>query len=495
MPVSPLENNFYGQWRLQCGQAFFLGESNSPLPERLLQIIWHHQRLLRDQLRTLDGRVVRVLHPGFWNHEAGPDFHGAVLQIGNDPPKSGDVEIDLRSDGWKTHGHDRNPNFKNVLLHVVWEPEGSSGSSMPTLALNSFLDAPISELSLWLGSDTARNFPLESIGQCSAPLRDLAEEKLNELLRQAAFVRFQRKANDLQARAKQAGWEQALWEGIFRALGYKQNVWPMQRLGELIPNSERGTRSAEIRQENSASSSALSWQARLFGISGLLPAQSEKPDSDSYLRSIWDIWWRERNSSHDLILPRTLWRFNGMRPANFPQRRLALASHWLANETFFTKLESWFTHPNAELSPVISLLNLLQIEDDEFWCWHWSFRSGRFPKPQPLIGAPRVSDLAINVILPWFWIRALIGKNEELQKRAEKIYFAWPAAGDNSVLRLARQRLFGRTLAPRQMRTAVAQQGLLQIVRDFCEHSNAICAECRFPDLVRGWNLQSTGNA
>jgi hypothetical protein len=27
----------------------------------------------------------------------------------------------------------------------------------------------------------------------------------------------------------------------------------------------------------------------------------------------------------------------------------------------------------------------------------------------------------------------------------------------------------------------------MQVVRDFCEHSNAICTGCRFPELVRGW--------
>jgi hypothetical protein len=261
MPVSAMEQNFYASWRLQCGKGFFFNESNAPLPERLLQIIWNHQRLLRDQLRTFDGKPVRVLHPGFWNHEAGPDFRGAVVQIGDESAKSGDIEIDLRPDGWKTHGHDRNPNFKNVVLHVVWEPEGNSGHSTPTLALKSFLDAPINELSLWLGSDSARTFPINLNGQCCAPLRELCEEKLNELLRQAAFVRLQRKANEIQARAKQAGWEQSLWEGIFRALGYKQNIWPMQRLAELWGNAEREGWNSEI--------SALPCSAFRVGMAGV----------------------------------------------------------------------------------------------------------------------------------------------------------------------------------------------------------------------------------
>jgi hypothetical protein len=41
--------------------------------------------------------------------------------------------------------------------------------------------------------------------------------------------------------------------------------------------------------------------------------------------------------------------------------------------------------------------------------------------------------------------------------------------------------------------SAAQQQGLMQIVRDFCEHSNAICADCRFPELVQSLksNVQS----
>jgi len=104
-----------------------------------------------------------------------------------------------------------------------------------------------------------------------------------------------------------------------------------------------------------------------------------------------------------------------------------------------------------------------------------------------LLGAARVTDLAVNVILPWLWIRAQEGGNEKIRREVERRYFAWPAAADNSVLKLARQRLLG-TGKTHALRTAAVQQGLMQIVRDFCEHSNAVCADCRFPELMRGWN-------
>src|SRR6185436_13724516 len=112
------------------------------------------QRLLRDQLKTLDGQSVRVLHPGFKNVEAGPDFRGAIVQIGTEPPRAGDVEVDVRSGGWHAHGHDRNPNFQNVILHVIWEGEGSSAENrFPTLAICRLLDTPLRELNLWLGTE------------------------------------------------------------------------------------------------------------------------------------------------------------------------------------------------------------------------------------------------------------------------------------------------------------------------------------------------------
>jgi hypothetical protein len=164
-----------------------------------------------------------------------------------------------------------------------------------------------------------------------------------------------------------------------------------------------------------------------------------------------------------------------------------LAAHWLAAEKFLPSLEKWFTAETSAKQKQRELYNFLKTEPDDFWSHHWTLRSARLPKAQPLIGEKRVTDLAINVILPWFWMRAGIGKNRQLQKTAEELYFTWPAAEDNAVLRLARQRLLGQN-KNRLFQTASSQQGLLQIVRDFCEHSNAVCANCQFPDLVKQWN-------
>jgi hypothetical protein len=174
---------------------------------------------------------------------------------------------------------------------------------------------------------------------------------------------------------------------------------------------------------------------------------------------------------------------HGLRPANHPQRRLALAAHWLAAGDLPARLERWFATalPNSKLTS--SLLETLQAQEDEFWSRHWTFQSHIMLQPQPLLGAQRTTDLAVNVILPWFWMRAVLGNNESWQRLAEDRYFAWPRAEDNAVLRLARRRLFGRA-KPAGKITAANQQGVLQIVKDFCQRSNALCENCQFPALV-----------
>ncbi|HEX7576988.1 MAG TPA: DUF2851 family protein, partial [Verrucomicrobiae bacterium] len=265
-------------------------------------------------------------------------------------------------------------------------------------------------------------------------------------------------------------------------LGYKHNAWPMQNLAESRLLWSPGAKSP------------FAFQARLLGVCGLLPVEltRSQKSSDTYLRRVWDCWWRERDEFADCILPRAVWKFHGLRPANHPQRRLALAAHWLADKNLISKIEGWCAADLTDNAVPGSLLEILQIERDEFWSWHWTFKSARLGKPQPLLGGTRATDLAVNVILPWLQARAEEGKNTTLRFEIGRRYFAWPAAEDNSVLKLARQRLLG-TSSRRALRSAAEQQGLMQIVRDFCEHSNAVCDNCRLPAMAGEFRSAKSG--
>jgi hypothetical protein len=421
---------------------------------------------------------VFILHPGFLNQEAGPDFRAAQIQVADRAPQTGDIEIDPRPSDWLQHGHAGNPAYADVVLHVVWRaPDGPPvPANLPLLELAPVLDAPLGELSEWLAHAAAETSRFVR-GNCAAPLQHLGETRLEPLLQQAALFRLETRAARIGARAREAGWDQALWEGCFRALGYKHNSWPMQRLAEL--RSHWATRHA----------SAQTVLARLLGLSGLLPTDAGTGHNRSthYLRELWDAWWRDRDAFQTCALPAGSWRLSGLRPANHPQRRLALAAHWIAEGDLPDKLVDWCaTRPTGSQLPG-SLLQLLKPASMPYWSRHHTLGSRPSLRDLPLLGISRVTDLAANIILPWLWARAQQGRRLTLRQEIERRYLAWPTGADNALLRQARQRLLGGKHIRRMQRLAL-QQGLLQIAGDFCSTSNSLCERCRFPEVVHQWN-------
>ena len=79
-----------------------------PVSERHVQALWYDGTLRPEDLRTVDGAPVRVIDPGAWNLEAGPDFRNAVVEVGSVRLR-GDVEVHLRAGDWTLHGHAQDP--------------------------------------------------------------------------------------------------------------------------------------------------------------------------------------------------------------------------------------------------------------------------------------------------------------------------------------------------------------------------------------------------
>lgn len=466
----------YGRLRTSPVGIDALHEDTRIPPEALLQAIWRHQQLQRHKLRTVDGQPVFILHPGFLNREPGPDFGKAVIQVGDNPPKSGDVEVDPRAADWINHRHNRNPAYANVILHVVWEvtDPDQNPAQVPLLELRPWLEGP-ADGRRSPSQDPSPEGPPEFVsGRCKAPLRQADPQQIHDLLQEAGLFRLHARGQKLESRARDCGWTQTLWEAVFRALGYKHNAWPMLRLAELRNRFQ------------SSPSSPTRVLARLLGTSGLLPAQAptHDPAAVSYFRRLWDCWWRERETFSDCTFPSSIWHLAGNRPANHPQRRLALAAEWLSRNDLPDQLRHWCdTAPRDSRLPT-SLREVLNPRADGFWLRHYTLRSRRSDVPIPLLGPDRVTDLAVNAVLPWLWARARQGRRLQLSREIERRYLVWPAGSENAILRLARRRLLGTTrrLFPHK---AVLQQGLQQIVSDYCTRSNSLCDGCKFPEVAR----------
>ncbi|RMF07112.1 MAG: DUF2851 family protein [Candidatus Neomarinimicrobiota bacterium] len=103
-----------------------------PPPETDLVRTWLHLPPGKI-LRTLQGDDLLLLQPGTPNRNAGPDIRGARVWLGGHM-QTGDVEFHLRPRDWFDHGHDRDPRYRRVILHVVMRP-GRKGPHLPTVVL------------------------------------------------------------------------------------------------------------------------------------------------------------------------------------------------------------------------------------------------------------------------------------------------------------------------------------------------------------------------
>jgi len=281
--------------------------------ERELARLW--ARVGRGSFRTVGGERLEVLSPGKFYGHGGPDFRGAVLRLEN-RLVGGDVEVHVRSSHWRRHRHHDDPRFRRLALHVVYEDDGPSGEA-PVLALGRYLDS--------------------AAGSLLAPCGRLSSEALESL----GEERFRRKAAAFLRRLEEAAPEQALYEGMMRALGYTENAEPMEELARRLP-----FRRLLSLIEGCGDGKALSVLLLLFHReAGLLR-----------------------------------WRRDGVRPGNCPRRRLEGMARLIVRYRGGL--------PDALKEAV--LRGLPGGLEDRLTA-------------APFIGKSRARDIAVNIVLPFFF--------------------------------------------------------------------------------------------
>ena len=87
--------------------------------ERLITQIWKRQMIDAGRLITETGDTLKVIYPGRENRDRGPDFVGAIISNSRGDVFRGDVELHSKAGDWRSHGHNRDPNYDRVILHVV----------------------------------------------------------------------------------------------------------------------------------------------------------------------------------------------------------------------------------------------------------------------------------------------------------------------------------------------------------------------------------------
>ncbi len=412
-----------------------------PFTERHLHCVWFDDRLRPTDLRTARGEALRVLRPGRWNQEAGPDFLDAEWEL-DGRRVSGDIEVHIRPMDWKAHGHRNDPRYRNVRLHVTYQPGQLADGLLPGGCEEvSLRDALESRSHFFFDSIDTSAYPWDTEGPLT-PLRAriaaMDEESRGALLDAAGQERLRRKTLRM-ARAIQAvGPEQALYQALLRGLGYKGNAEACEEIARCLPVHE-------LRRE--AGDDPDSAYALLLGVARLLPEDEGAwmpPWADT--RALWDRWWRFQHAFQNRRLEPGRWRLDGLRPGNHPLLRLRAAA------------DLFLQTPRLE--------ERLLPEDGEA-ARSWIRRCQRALEVrapgeagQRLIGAERLATLFANAVLPW---RAALVPGEVPPSTLRLL----PAESGNSLVRRMAHSLFGPDQHPRLYRGTLRKQGLLQFHEDY----------------------------
>ena len=419
------------------------------ISEDFIYFIWQFQYLATGTLTTTAGEVVEVLHPGFRNHNAGPDFLNARLLI-NGVEWGGTVEAHVKTSDWLLHQHQGDRAYDNVILHIVWHHDRNvprpDGTTMPTLEL-----APLTSdtlltkyRDLTTGTDA---IPCAGQFRMVKPLRQTA------MLDKAMLQRLERKAEAVQAvfEGSKQDWEETAYRLLATYLGSKVNAEPMEQLARAVP----------LRLLQKHRNSLLQLEAILLGTSGLLPTEADENDDYSVVLHREYQFLSAKYGLADKQLPAHIWKWGKLRPAGFPTMRLAqLARLVQEHASLFSVLVS--------TEVVIELLKAIQITPSAYWQTH--FRFGKVAaKVSASLGGATAEGLVINVAAPLLAAYAKHRDVPDLLDRAISLLEQLPAE-DNRITRL----WDGIGLS---VRNAFDSQASIELYNEFCTPKR--CLNCQ----------------
>lgn len=466
--------------------------NKQPVTEKLVKTIWFDQKIERRGLKTTDGKNILVLSPGEWNFDEGPDFKNARIHI-DGHVLTGDIEVDIYSSNWKTHGHYKNKNFNNVILHVfLWQKSRYSKTvkqnkkNVHRVELINFVD---NTLEIMDNNFDIENYPYSSkarAGKCSA--YTLKKYSLLEYIAGlAGDERIQLKSGNFAERLKKETIDDIIYKGIIDGLGYGSNRENFNKLSGMLPLKKI----EELIKQEKFEQKSIRIQSLLFGVAGLIPEtekmQSADGEAKEYFSEIKRIWKVLRQQvSPNAVLKKESWKFKNLRPYNFPYRRLAAVSLIISKyaDTGLHKIFRDFY--DKIISGKFKLKDFLEklkpdtsegTDKPDFWFYRTTFTSKKFTKPVALLGEERILLILINTFLP-------LAVSTAKKPEDTKIIYNWwtkqPAISTNRIARVTAWRTgFGNISG----QTERIQQGLLQIFRDFCDTKKGICAECGFQSI------------
>lgn len=416
--------------------------------ERWLAGVWQKQAFDRHDLQTTCGLPFKLVYPGRRTGEAGPDFHDAILALADGSLLRGDVELHLDSGGWQQHGHHLDPAYNRVVLHVVIDARKQvrnlQGEPVLTLELAGRLRRSRQarprerQASGELATDCEGAQLSYLVQPCRHTLPDMQPRNAASLLQALALERFQAKQAVFEGELAVYEPQQTLYAGIMEALGYSRNKRTFRELAQLVPLNAFGSQ---------ASSTAI--DQLLSAGAGLLECHE-----NSALLANAGLIARPMTASD--------WLYVGVRPDNWPQRRIRQFAAILSR-LGPAKLLDALLAPLAELDGGCSnpRAGVARLRCE------WQRQLAE-------VGRQRADAIAVNVLLPFAAAYGQATCQFLLSDTAAQVFLAYPAQGANQVTGYMRRTILGPLAT--SVSGAAGEQALMQVWDRWCH--DKVCALC-----------------
>jgi len=427
------------------------------MKEDLLQYIWQFQYFNNSELYTSSGEAIRIISTGTHNTNQGTDFVNAKIKIGK-TIWAGNVEVHINSSDWDMHHHSGDPNYDNVILHVVWNENAivkdRVGNSLHTLELKSRVPKLLLERYKML-MESSQFIP------CESQLQQVNELTMANWKQRLVAERLIKKSANILAILKETNshWEETFWWLVAANFGLKVNNDLFQQVAKMLPVSILAKHKNRIQQV----------EALLFGTTGLL----EKEFREKYPQMLQKEFLFYQKKYKLKIIDGEL-SFLRMRPANFPTIRLAqLAMLIHESEHLFSKIKS--------SSSLKDVKKMLQVSANDYWHYHYTFDETSDYKVKTL-GKQMIDNIIINTIIPVLFTYGLHHNEQVYKDRAIK-WLEEISAEKNSITSGFEKLNFSN-------KSAFDSQSFIQLKNEYC--NKKLCLHCAIGNslLKRSFNAK-----
>ena len=347
------------------------------MQEDFLHYIWKYKKFDTNNLKTTKGESIIIHSSGAHNHNSGPDFFNAKIEI-NNQLWAGNVEIHVKTNDWFVHHHEDDPAYDNVILHVVWEDDGvvyrKDNTTIPTLQLNDCLSEDLMDNYKTLFSKK------EKWINCEYGFAEIDDFVIQNWLEKLYIERLERKYLDIETLLKKSknDWEAVLFKMLSRSFGLKVN-------GDAFYSLANSFDFSILRK---IQSNLIQLEALFFGQLRLLETDNQDPYVLK-LQNEYKFLKQKFRLENDKITPVQFFR---LRPSNFPTIRLSqLANVYHQSQNLFFQIINASTKED--------IYNLFLVQVSPFWEVHYTINKIS-KKSRKRITESFIDLLIINTIIP-----------------------------------------------------------------------------------------------